>query len=792
MSASPNNPGPGSVKPASLASPVGLPVIAGFPRSDHKDLETLLALSSLHDQIRRRRVQELDRGARLSPEDSWELKQLVYDEVLQLVADRAMTVTGADGVAVALVDGSGIVCRASAGKIAPERGARLDPYSGFSGACLRTGEIVRCDDSEKDKRVSPEACRRLGTRSMVAVPLATSQAIIGVLEAFSTEPLGFNDSDVRSLSLLGELILDAMKPEEEHRLAEISQRVVRAVPVIAPLTAPTADIARETSRIEFLKIEPLRLPEAATLSGSEREAQTGDAPTRHESDGSRQNAKLVFFSEYEPVGNSHPGLKLVILLVMLAGAIGTGLWWQVRHNNDRKITVRQASKTIPVRAVQPAQVPSAQQESSLPNNAPLPTEETNVGTPAQPVERHGLPAITGIRHWSSTDSSTVVIDLEDQIQYEAHRLTSPERIYFDLLDTSLSHGLFGKIIEVNDPVLQRIRIAQPQQGVTRVVLDTRGASNYSVSMEQNPYRLVVEVGKLGSKVGPSTKMNLFGPAVPAEGDLTATSQTNVIEAGPVASRKTIAGANVTPPQSKNLQSNQPLARVPSFSIALDAGHGGWDLGTVGRKGLEEKDLVLDIVQRLGGLLEKRLNAKIIYTRHDDTYVALEKRAEIANLSQASLFVSIHANYSDLTSARGVETYYTNTYSSVKARPTDATEELSLQNVDWTKVDIREKVQESHHLAECVQQTLYGTVAAKNPGIRDRGVKEAQYVVLTGTSMPAILAEVSFVSSPADESELQSQAYRQRIAEALYKGIARYHETLHRTTMASLLGKSDGR
>jgi N-acetylmuramoyl-L-alanine amidase len=123
---------------------------------------------------------------------------------------------------------------------------------------------------------------------------------------------------------------------------------------------------------------------------------------------------------------------------------------------------------------------------------------------------------------------------------------------------------------------------------------------------------------------------------------------------------------------------------------------------------------------------------------------------------------------------------------------DAGTEPSLQNVDWTKVDIREKVQESHHLAECVQQALYGTVAAKNPGIRDRGVKEAQYVVLTGTSMPAILAEVSFVSSPTDESELQNQAYRQRIAEALYKGIARYHEMPRRATMASLLGKSYGR
>jgi N-acetylmuramoyl-L-alanine amidase len=786
MSAIPNNPALGLAKPASLAA-VGNPAATpAFPRSDHRDLETLLALSSLHEQIRRRRAHELNKGSRLSPEDFWELKQFVYDEVLQLVADRALSLTGADGVAVALVDRSGIVCRASAGKIAPERGARLDPYSGFSGACLRTGLIVRCDDSEKDSRVNAEACRRLGTRSMVAVPLATSQAIIGVLEAFSTDPLGFNDSDVRSLSLLSELILDAMKPEEEYRLAEISQRVVSTAQVIAPAERTSPEITRQSPRIEPIKFDPVKLPEAEKLTDSQPPPPAENASLRHESEGPRQNAKLVFFSDYEQADDSRPGLKLVILLVSLAIALGAGLWWQIRHNAHRKMATSQMVKSIPATAAQPAQDPLPQQDSSTLEDTSSQAEDTGVSAVSASAEKSQYPEITGIRHWSSPDSSTVVIDLEDQVQYEAHRLTSPERIYFDLLDTRLAHGLFGKIIDVNDPVLQRIRIAQPKQGVTRVVLDTRGASNYSVSMEQSPYRLVVEVGKLGSKVGPAAKVNLFGAAQAeafnAAPNVNLTDSTNAIAAAVVA----------TPPAVKRRESNELPTRLPGPSIVLDAGHGGWDLGTVGRKGLEEKDLVLDIVQRLGGLLERRLNAKVTYTRQDDSYIALEKRAEIANLSQAKLFISIHANYSDSTSARGVETYYTNTYSSLKARPAGADEENSLQNVDWTRVDIREKVQESRHLAECVQQALYGTVAAKNPGIRDRGVKEAQYVVLTGTSMPAILAEISFVSSPADETELQSAAYRERIAEALYKGIARYHETPHHATMASLLGKPDAR
>ena len=104
-----------------------------------------------------------------------------------------------------------------------------------------------------------------------------------------------------------------------------------------------------------------------------------------------------------------------------------------------------------------------------------------------------LPKITGVRHWSSSVGSTVVIDMEDQVPYEVHRLMSPERIYFDLHDTVLSPELNGKTMDVGDASLTRVRVAQPVAGVTRMVLDTKDGSNFSVSMESSPYRLVVEL-----------------------------------------------------------------------------------------------------------------------------------------------------------------------------------------------------------------------------------------------------------------------------------------------------------
>ena len=237
---------------------------------------------------------------------------------------------------------------------------------------------------------------------------------------------------------------------------------------------------------------------------------------------------------------------------------------------------------------------------------------------------------------------------------------------------------------------------------------------------------------------------------------------------------------------------QLRTQTPKFRLVLDAGHGGWDLGTVGRKGLMEKDLVLDIVRRLGKLVEGRLHAEVLYTRQDDTYLPLEKRTEIANLAQADLFVSVHANYSDDSTARGAETYYTNTYSSVKARTSDADAAGAVpENINWTNVDIREKVQKSRRFAIAVQQALYHMLARQIPDMRNRGVKKASYVVLTGTSMPAILAEVSFVSSPADEAKLKSSAYRQKIAEGLYRGIAQYVSTSRGVNVASASTKHSG-
>ena len=695
-------------------------------------LQALLAFACIHEQAAKRsQPKSLSDRPPISNHEEFGL-----DEVLRLVAARAVSITGADGVAIALAEDQAIVCRVSVGRITPDPGVRLDPNSGFSGACLRSGETVRCDDSDADARVNAQACRALGTRSMIAVPLSAKLRVVGLIEAFSSEPYGFNDSDVRSLNLLGELILAAIRPEEEDRLAELAAGIIPAATAVHPVSSVakppevTPQLAHELTRPAKVLVDEKFAPKLAAAPAKSNPVH--DTP-----------AILVAASSLEAPGSapgilprstsrSLSGIVLTAALVLVVVGLGGALGWRIRQIRHMEQSISANTQAVG---------PSAQVET------PEPTPELSAATPGS------TPQVTGISHWSSPSSSTVVVDLEDQVQYEAHSLDNPPRIYFDLHDTKMIAGLFNQSIDVNDAFLKRIRMAQPTEGVTRVVLETKGELEFSVKLDSSPYRLTIDVRK---------------PAA-------STSAT------PVSLSKPSPAIELLPKNGK--PSHQARLSPADFRIVLDAGHGGWDLGTVGKKGLLEKDLVLDIVNRLGQLIESKFGAQVIYTRQDDSYLPLEKRAEIANLAKADLFLSIHANYSDLATARGIETYYTNTYSSIKARTADTG--TSLKDVDWTGIDIREKVSGSRRFAADVQHALFGGLVARNPDVRNRGVKEAQYVVLTGTQMPAVLAEVSFVSSPADENKLQSSEYRQLIAEALYRGLTKYCEDSRRTKVASV-------
>src|SRR5580700_2788857 len=647
------------------------PSTRGLRPSGGDALQALLAFSALHQQLRQRRaLASRHQGFEtMAPPAEFEAaEQFVLDDVLKLVAERAIAITGADGLGIALAENNEIVLRASAGAIKPDVGQRIQRDSAFSGACFRTAQIIRCDDTETDDRVNLTACRRLGARSMVAVPLCGRRRVIGLLEAFSAEPFGFNDSDVGSLELLAELILGALKPEDEDRFADSAEaaeaalaapaipaqatlpaekvpaaQVAAAKPVEAKVAAPAASAPQVTDKPKVAPAETAKaisVPVPAPVSAPVLERKIEPKRLTEDAIAPRIVHEIGTSSSRHPV--------MVLVVVMISSLLIGGIWWKVKNAQLGDVVVKPEPKiTKPAAVKQPGTpdttAPSANSSGTGldgQTNSVAAADENTTSEPSSgnvtPQELAKLPRITGIRHWSSADSSTVVLDLEDQVQYEAHRLTGPDRIYFDLHDTALAPEFAGKTIEIGDSLLARVRVAQPVTGLTRVVLETRGDSNYSVSLEPNPYRLIVQVRKLGTDT--KAQVNLF-PGAEAE--------------------KQKLAIVVPPPSREDLLLR---ARVPKMRIVVDAGHGGWDLGTVGRQGLLEKDLVLEIAQRLGKLLESRLGADVILTRIDDNYIPLDERAGIANQAQADLFISVHANYSDLPSARGVETYYTNFFS----------------------------------------------------------------------------------------------------------------------------------
>src|SRR6266404_4529547 len=293
-------------------------------------LQALLAFACIHEQAAKRRQ------AKSSPDRPTISKDEEFglDEVLRLVAARAVSITGADGVAIALAEDEAIVCRASVGQIAPDPGVRLDPNSGFSGACLRSGQTVRCDDSDTDARVNAKVCRALGARSMIAVPLSAKQRVIGLIEAFSSETYGFNDSDVRSLDLLAELILAAIRPQEEDRLAELASRIV--VPEPAPAAIQPHEVSAETlPRADVEGAETAAdetLAPALPLSNVAASETASPAPVLAEA---RPEAAPLPFATLDPEvrkqERSFSRLALMVALILIAIGFGFAVAWKIRH-----------------------------------------------------------------------------------------------------------------------------------------------------------------------------------------------------------------------------------------------------------------------------------------------------------------------------------------------------------------------------------------------------------------------------------------------------------------------------
>jgi N-acetylmuramoyl-L-alanine amidase len=452
----------------------------------------------------------------------------------------------------------------------------------------------------------------------------------------------------------------------------------------------------------------------------------------------------------------------------------------------------------------------------------------------QQESENGTPRVLDVKTWNTENSARIVVTLSDTIAFNAVRIAAPERVYFDLHRAKLTPDIAKKNWEVKDGLLKSLRLGQNKDGVVRLVLDVNGARDYSGYLLANPYRLVIEVRAkpLAASGSEAASAATPAPVAPAASGSSAPAKTAKAESDdsdskphvvagetvsvsaeskpatgakapasaasaaaakqPAAKTKAdgIKSAALTPPtESKPTRDGQrSLTRALGLKISrivIDPGHGGHDTGTIGPRGLMEKDLCLDVALRLGHEIEEKLpGAEVIYTRKDDIFVPLEERTAIANEAKADLFISVHANSSHDAAARGIETYYLNFATSEESMAVAARENALAQSSLHDLQDIikkiarNEKVEESKELASDIQDSLTHRLQLVSQDERNRGVKKAPFVVLIGANMPSVLSEISFISNPSDEKLLRKTDQRQRVADGLYRGIASYLDSLN--------------
>jgi N-acetylmuramoyl-L-alanine amidase len=450
--------------------------------------------------------------------------------------------------------------------------------------------------------------------------------------------------------------------------------------------------------------------------------------------------------------------------------------------------------------------------------------------------------LTEIKVTRGDGATRVVVAVNGVIDIKSDRIENPPRVFVDFLGTV--PRLAGKgdgvsvramqSIPVGDGVVRQIRVAENQKGVTRLVFDLeREDVDYRTAIVKGESKLLVELraktvvsgmrnplaaGNTANVVAVKPPVRLAPPPVRKPlvgvfrmGEPPTLPVTTKLPRAEAAQMPYLAGGyvfrdwRVRPPMAggasngsavaaaRTSAGRQSLTRVLGLKIGkvvIDPGHGGHDAGSTGVTGLTEKELTLDIAKRLGQLITDRLASEVVFTRSEDVYVPLEQRTAIANQSHADLFISIHANASNVKSATGVETYYLNFTSSPEALEVAARENASSERGVSDlgdlikKIALKDKIDESREFAAKVQNNLFAGSTKAGNRTKDRGVRKAPFVVLIGAQMPSVLTEIGFLSNAKEEALLRKPEYRQKIAEAIFKGISQYASTLSHFNLAT--------
>jgi N-acetylmuramoyl-L-alanine amidase len=402
------------------------------------------------------------------------------------------------------------------------------------------------------------------------------------------------------------------------------------------------------------------------------------------------------------------------------------------------------------------------------------------------------------RHPNTT--TRVVVDASGISSYSVYPLYSPYRLVIDFVKDApppvpplqarrVAATTIASLPKAptTAPVLPRDVPVQPLQG-RRIQAPTVAALPRVISPPPLPREApLLPLASTAIKTRP-VAIVMPPPGQPLtsalEGMLAAATTT-----APIAATTTITATTTTVAPPPNMAGGLSIARQLGLGVSrivIDPGHGGHDPGGVVR-GTTEAQIVLDVALRLENLLAKVPGVEVILTRRTDDFLPLQERTAIANREGADLFLSIHANANANTRASGVETYFlnfaTNSSAAAIAARENATSGQAMGALpDFLKtIALNNKMDESRDFATIVQRSMVDLLTPNNKGLRDLGVKQAPFVVLIGASMPSVLAEISFLTNVQEARLLRTQAYRQKIAEALYEAVRKYQSSLKSET-----------
>ncbi|MFV2055752.1 MAG: N-acetylmuramoyl-L-alanine amidase [Thiohalomonadales bacterium] len=405
-------------------------------------------------------------------------------------------------------------------------------------------------------------------------------------------------------------------------------------------------------------------------------------------------------------------------------------------------------------------------------------------------------SITSVRHWVGPQRTRLVFESERALDYEVFYLKSPHRVVIDLKQAKLLRTF--PQLNLSKSLIKNIRSAKRNKNDLRIVLDVNSpAVAKSLNLKPNRsyrHRLVLDISEQGSKK-PVTVKFVAAKTVNSK-SVSAKNASKNIRTKTKVKTKTKTKVTARSDNRRSISTRYINKRHPNkklFSnkrngvrpviIAIDAGHGGEDPGAVGKMGSKEKDVVLSISHYLYDLIKKEPGMTPLMVRGGDYFISLRGRMRAARKAKADLFISIHADAAKNARAKGSSVYILSqrSASSVAAgwlaqsqNNSDLIGGVVLDDKDDLLAQVLLNLTQnatrvaSSRLAESLKSELHNIGPVHN-----KRVEKAGFVVLKSPDIPSVLVETGFISNRAQEKQLRTRYYQQKVAKAILKGLNKY-------------------